>query len=127
MRVPAGANCWVAGHAEIVAGLCLSPVANGHWLTGLLVAPSRRHHGLAKRLMAQALADCGGPVWLFCEPKLAAFYQQLGFSEPTTLPEALASRLRRYNRNKTLVALWHDKERLHDLQRSENCHGLPAR
>ncbi|MCG6540243.1 GNAT family N-acetyltransferase [Pseudomonas sp. KSR10] len=111
MRVPARARCWVAGHPDIVAGLCLSPVDDGHWLTGLLVAPSRRDQGLAKRLVTRVLAECGGPVWLFCEPKLMAFYQHLGFSEATTLPEALASRLHRYNRNKTLMALWHDNER----------------
>lgn len=115
MRMPAGARGWVAGQPDIVAGLCLNPVDGGHWLTGLLVAPSQRNQGLAKRLVAQALADSGGPIWLFCEPKLVAFYQQLGFSDSTTLPEALASRLHRYNRNKTLVALWHDNERLHGL------------
>ncbi len=111
MRVPVDAHCWVAGHADIVAGLCLTGVANGHWLTGLLVTPSQRHQGLATRLVTQAMAICEGPVWLFCEPKLRIFYQQLGFSEPTALPESLASRLQRYNRNKALMALWHDNER----------------
>lgn len=111
MRVPAGARCWVAGRAEIVAGLCLSGVADGYWLTGLLVAPSQRDQGLATRLISQALSASEGPVWLFCEPKISAFYRRLGFGETTVLPEPLASRLQRYNRNKTLVALWHDNER----------------
>lgn len=79
--VPAGAHCWVVGHTDIVAGLCLSGIAGGHWLTGLLVAPSQRNQGLATRLITQALAANDGPVWLFCEPKVIAFYRQLNFSE----------------------------------------------
>lgn len=111
MRVPPGACCWVAGSTEIVAGLCLTGVADGYWLTGLLVTPNQRNQGLAQRLVTQALAISDGPVWLFCEPKLIGFYKRLGFSEPGMLPEPLASRLKRYNRSKTLVALWHDNER----------------
>jgi GNAT superfamily N-acetyltransferase len=112
MRVPAGARCWIAGNTEIVAGLCLTGIGDGHWLTGLLVAPGQRNQGLARRLVAQALSDNEGPVWLFCDPKLKAFYQQLGFSEPVSaLPEALAARMQRYNRNKALIALWHDNKR----------------
>jgi GNAT superfamily N-acetyltransferase len=111
MRVPPGACCWVACSTDIVAGLCLTSVADGYWLTGLLVTPSQRNQGLAQRLVTRALAVSEGPVWLFCEPKLIGFYQRLGLSEPTMLPEPLASRLERYNRSKTLVALWHDKER----------------
>jgi GNAT superfamily N-acetyltransferase len=111
MRVPAGACCWVAENTDIVAGLCMTRIADGRWLTGLLVAPNQRNQGLAKRLVARALAASEGAVWLFCEPKLIRFYQQLGFSEPAMLPGSLASRLQRYNRNKTLVALWHENER----------------
>ncbi|MCQ4312046.1 GNAT family N-acetyltransferase [Pseudomonas stutzeri] len=112
MRVPAGARCWIAGNTEIVAGLCLTGIDDGHWLTGLLVAPGQRNQGLAKQLIEQALSNSEGPVWLFCDPKLKAFYQQLGFSEPASvLPEALAARLQRYNRNKALIALWHDDKR----------------
>ncbi|MBA1278663.1 MULTISPECIES: GNAT family N-acetyltransferase [Pseudomonadaceae] len=113
MRVPAGAHCWVVGHTDIVAGLCLSGIADGHWLTGLLVAPSQRNQGLATRLVTRALAANHGPVWLFCELKVIAFYRQLNFTEATVLPEVLASRLQRYNRNKKLVALWHDNENSH--------------
>ncbi|WP_199270069.1 GNAT family N-acetyltransferase [Stutzerimonas stutzeri] len=108
MRVPAGAQCWVAGHTDIVAGLCLTRIAEGHWLTGLLVAPGHRNEGLARRLVSQAVSVSGGPLWLFCEPNLTAFYQRQGFSEPAALPEVLASRLHRYNRTKTLLALCHD-------------------
>ncbi len=112
MRVPVGARCWVAGRADIVAGLCLSEVANGHWLTALLVAPSQRNQGLATQLISQALGANEGPVWLFCEPEITAFYHRLNFNDATVLPEPLASRLQRYNRNKALVALWHDNEQL---------------
>lgn len=80
-------------------------------MTGLLVAPKQRNQGLAQRLVKRALASCDGPVWLFCEPKLSGFYMQLGFHESARLPESLACRLQRYNRNKTLLALCHDNER----------------
>jgi GNAT superfamily N-acetyltransferase len=110
MRAPAGARYWVAQHVEIIAGLCLTGVDGGNWLTAMLVAPSHRNQGLATRLVAQALAACEGPVWLFCEPGLASFYKQLSFSETTALPESLALRLQRYNQHKKLVALCHDKE-----------------
>ena len=111
MRMPANARGWVAEHSGIVAGLCLTPVEHGHWLTGLLVAPKQRNQGLAQRLVKRALASCDGPVWLFCEPKLSGLYMQLGFHESARLPESLACRLQRYNRNKTLLALCHDNER----------------
>lgn len=111
MRMPANARGWVAEHSGIVAGLFLTPVEHGHWLTGLLVAPKQRNQGLAQRLVKRALAGCDGPVWLFCEPKLSGFYMQLGFHESARLPESLACRLQRYNRNKTLLALCHDNER----------------
>jgi GNAT superfamily N-acetyltransferase len=108
MRIPAGARCWVAGRGEISAALCLVPVRDGSWLTGLLVAPSMRHIGLASRLVAHARRCNEGPIWLFCEPGLAGFYLQLGFSEPADLPATLADRLQRYNRNKTLISLCHE-------------------
>ena len=108
MRMPANARGWVAEHSGIVAGLFLTPVEHGHWLTGLLVAPKQRNQGLAQRLVKRALAGCDGPVWLFCEPKLSGFYMQLGFHESARLPESLACRLQRYNRNKTFLALCHD-------------------
>lgn len=108
MRAPAGARYWVAEQSDILAGLCLTSIDGGQWLTGLLVAPSRRNQGLGRRLVAQALAGCEGPVWLFCDPRISSFYRPLGFADATELPEALASRLQRYNQHKTLVALCHD-------------------
>ena len=110
MRAPADACYWVAGAPEIVAGLCLVSVEGGKWLTGLLVAPSHRGCGLATGLLSRAMAACEGYVWLFCEPGLMRFYQQLGFSLAPTLPESLASRFERYNRHKTLVAMRYHSE-----------------
>ena len=110
MRAPADACYWVVEQPLIVAGLCLTDMADGKWLTGLLVAPDHRGRGLATRLVSQALARCEGTVWLFCEPKLMRFYQQLGFRTAVAPPEQLASRLERYNRHKTLAAMYYNSE-----------------
>lgn len=110
MRAPADACYWIAGAPEIVAALCLVNIDGGRWLTGVLVAPNYRGRGLATSLLSQALAACEGSVWLFCEPNLKPFYQQLGFSLALTLPESLASRLDRYNRHKTLEAMHYYSE-----------------
>jgi GNAT superfamily N-acetyltransferase len=105
MRVDRQARVWVAQHAEIVAALCLRPLAQGYWLSGLFVAPSQRRQGLARQLIEQALAPASEPVWLFCDPELHSFYENLGFLPCTSLPTALAERLSRYQRKKNLIAL----------------------
>lgn len=105
MRAAGNGQLWVARAPGIIAGLSLSPVDNGFWLTGLLVAPQHRGQGVAGRLIEAALAQAGGPTWLFCHPDLAAFYQRLGFATAGHLPQALAGRLQRYQRSKRLVAL----------------------
>jgi GNAT superfamily N-acetyltransferase len=105
MRSKGEAQAWVAKEGEIVGALSLRPMAHGHWLTGLFVAPEQRGKGIAKHLITAATASVSGPVWLFCEPDLLGFYQLSGFVETTDLPEALADRLARYRRSKTLVAL----------------------
>lgn len=105
MRPPREAHYWVAERRDIVAGLCLTPVAHGHWLTGLLVTATERQQGLASELVRRALADTEGSVWLFCHPQLQAFYARLGFAPAQALPEPLAARLERYRRSKALVAL----------------------
>lgn len=104
MRARSTMQVWVAEAAEIVAALCLEPVENGYWLTSLLVAPTHRHKGLASQLVAAACTACQGDVWLFCQPNLVGFYEHQGFCQTTRLPPALASRLARYQRKKTLVA-----------------------
>ncbi|MCW3149028.1 GNAT family N-acetyltransferase [Stutzerimonas stutzeri] len=104
-RVRPQAQCWVARRGEIVGGLCLTPVASGHFLTGLLVAPSERNQGIGAQLVECALRDIHQPVWLFCQPRLYGFYARLGFTSATTLPEPLADRLARYQQTKTLIAL----------------------
>ncbi|MCQ4296563.1 GNAT family N-acetyltransferase [Pseudomonas stutzeri] len=104
-RVRPEATCWVARRGDIVAGLCLTPVAHGHFLTGLLVSPSMRTRGVGTQLVRRALDATLGPVWLFCKPELLEFYTRLGFKLTSQLPEPLADRLSRYKRTKTLLAL----------------------
>ena len=105
MRVDRQAQVWVAQHTEIVAALCLRPLAQGYWLSGLFVAPSQRRQGLARQLIEQALVQASESVWLFCDPELHSFYENLGFLPCTSLPTTLAERLSRYRRKKNLIAL----------------------
>jgi len=105
MRPANDGQCWVARSPQIVAGLCLTPIADGHWLTGLFVVPAQRRGGIAAQLVEAALAAHHGPTWLFCQPQLVAYYQRLGFNSTPHLPEALASRLQRYLRSKPLLAM----------------------
>ena len=96
---------WVAQDSEIVAALCLRPVAQGHWLTGLFVAPAQRQRGLASQLIELALTHTAGAIWLFCHPELGPFYRRLDFMPCANLPPALHERLLRYQRSKALIAL----------------------
>mgnify|MGYP000220792822 CR=1 FL=1 len=106
MRSKGEAQFWVARTGEVVGGLCLTPMAEGHWLTGLFVAPSMRGRGVGAGLVKAAVAHVQGCVWLFCEPDLVAgFYRRLGFVETEDLPRTLADRLARYRQTRTLVAL----------------------
>nr|WP_256589876.1 MULTISPECIES: GNAT family N-acetyltransferase [unclassified Pseudomonas] len=105
MRAASDAQLWVARAPGIIAGLSLSPVGDGYWLTGLFVDPQQRNKGMAGRLIEAALEQANGPTWLFCHPDLMPFYQRLGFHMAGQLPESLASRLLRYQRSKRLVAL----------------------
>ncbi len=106
MRSQAGDELWVAQSAsEIVAALGLRPLAGGHWLTGLFVAPARRRQGVAAALLDHSLALHPEPVWLFCHPELRSFYRRLGFEDCQSLPAALAERLTRYQRTKSLISL----------------------
>ncbi|MDT3747029.1 GNAT family N-acetyltransferase [Pseudomonas kurunegalensis] len=105
MRAASDAQLWVARAPGIIAGLSLSPVGDGYWLTGLFVDPQQRNKGMAGRLIEAALEQANGPTWLFCHPDLVPFYQRLGFHMAGQLPESLASRLLRYQRSKRLVAL----------------------
>jgi hypothetical protein len=105
MRAANDGESWVARSDGIVAGLCLSAVADGHWLTGLFVAPSIASAAWLRSWWRRPWPGHSGPTWLFCHPDLTAYYQRLGFSTPAQLPEALASRLQRYQRSKSLVAM----------------------
>ncbi len=107
MRTSDAGEAWVVRTGEIVAGLNLTPVADGQWLTGLLVAPGHRRQGLARVLLETA---CGArKTWLFCHPDLQGFYEGLGFRVSEDLPQALADRLARYRRSKPLLAMRRDQ------------------
>lgn len=104
MRASEGGEAWVVRTGEIVAALNLTPVPGGQWLTGLLVACPWRGTGMARRLIETACAaHC---TWLFCHPDLQGFYERLGFEVTEALPQALADRLARYRRSKSLLAMY---------------------
>ena len=105
MKALKGGRLWVVRDGEIVAGLCLSPVMGGQWLTGVFVAPSYRGQRLAAQLIGEAVAGCEGTVWLLCHPDLERLYQRMGFSQDTVLPQSLSERLVRYKRNKPMIAM----------------------
>ncbi|WP_248752517.1 GNAT family N-acetyltransferase [Pseudomonas sp. MWU15-20650] len=105
MKALKGGCLWVARDSEIVAGLCLSPVVGGQWLTGVFVDPAYRGQGLAARLILTAVAPVDGTVWLLCHPDLEAWYQRMGFTQDTLLPQSLSERLVRYKRNKPMIAM----------------------
>lgn len=105
MRAATKGQIWVAKDTDMRGALCLTAVDNGHWLTGLFVAPALRGQGIAQRLIEAAMAPLEGPVWLFCHPDLQAFYLRSGFGKAQRLPAALGERFMRYSRSKPLVAL----------------------
>lgn len=105
MRAAAQGQLWVARAEDIVAALCLTPVAGGYWLTGLWVAERWRRQQVARCLIEAALNTTDGMTWLFCHPDLVPFYQQQGFIPCAELPAVLSERLARYQRSKPLVAM----------------------
>ena len=105
MKAVREAQLWVARRGDIVAALCLRPVAGGMWLTGLFVDPQCREQGVAAQLISIAVKDVTEPVWLFCHPDLRGFYERRGFSLDPALPYALAERLSRYARSKPMIAM----------------------
>jgi len=106
MRTSQGATLWVARDADaIIAGLNLTPIEQGAWLTGLLVASEQRGRQVARRLVDTAASSIEGPLWLFCHPDLQVFYQALGWTVDPLLPTTLEERLHRYRQNKFLLAM----------------------
>ncbi|KTC14560.1 GNAT family acetyltransferase [Pseudomonas marginalis ICMP 9505] len=105
MKAMKGGRLWVARDSQIVAGLCLSPVVGGQWLTGVFVDPAYRGQGLAARMIAQAAASVDGTLWLLCHPDLEGLYQRMGFTQDTLLPQSLSERWARYKRNKPMIAM----------------------
>ena len=108
MRINPEAEAWVVRNPEIIAGLCLTSIAGGYWLTGLFVAPEHRKHGVAQHLLQHIKqSHSTSPIWLFCHPDLIGFYQHTGFRITEQLPEQLKNRLSRYQKHKKLVAMQH--------------------
>lgn len=106
MRASPEAEVWVVRNPEIIAGLCLTAITEGYWLTGLFVAPEHRKHGVAQYLLQHTQqAHSNSPIWLFCHPDLIGFYQHTGFRITEQLPEQLKNRLSRYQKHKNLVAM----------------------
>ena len=106
MRIGRAERVWVArSDGDVIAGVCLTPLAQGYWLTGLLVAPAQRNAGLAAALLRQVRSQLQGPIWLFCHPDLQGFYERSGYGPCEELPEALADRLMRYRQHKALLAM----------------------
>lgn len=105
MRTATKGQVWVAKDGEVCGALCLTAVDDGHWLTGLFVAPQRRGQGIARQLIEAATSPLDGPVWLFCHPDLQGFYLTSGFDKAQRLPVVLGERFMRYSRSKPLVAL----------------------
>jgi GNAT superfamily N-acetyltransferase len=105
MRSTSGAQMWVARQPDIIGALSLRSVSGGYWLTGLFVDPERRSEGIAGRLIARALEESSGTVWLFCDPDLTGFYERHSFTLADELPQSLAEKLMRYSRAKALVAM----------------------
>ena len=106
MRITQQADVWVVRAPSIVAGVCVSPVADGCWLTSLFTAQEYRQHGAASLLIEHVQSIYQGTtIWLFCHPDLSGFYSRLGFTLTQQLPESLNSRLVRYQKNKPLIAM----------------------
>lgn len=112
MRITQQAEVWVVRNPAVIAGVCLSPVADGLWLTSLFTAPEKRQQGAARLLIKQLqVFYLGQPIWLFCHPQLESFYRKLGFKQTQQLPESLRSRLTRYQQHKSLIAMCYFKVR----------------
>lgn len=98
---------WAVGAPDITACACIQAIsgAEGHWLTSLFVDPALRNRGLAGRLLSQLRMTIDGSIWLFCRPELVELYYRHGYHIASQLPESLACKLVRYQRDKDLIAL----------------------
>lgn len=113
MRITQQAEAWVVRAPHIIASVCLSPVAHGHWLTSLFTAPALRQQGVASLLIKHLqLTHANSPIWLFCHPDLCNFYCNLGFQHAPHLPDALNSRLTRYQQHKSLIAMFYAESQM---------------
>lgn len=111
MRITQAAQTWVVRSPHIIAGVCLSPVEHGFWLTSLLTDPLHRKQGMARLLIEHIqTTHQGSLIWLFCHPNLYSFYARLCFTQAQHLPQALSSRLQRYQQSKSLIAMYYSQQ-----------------
>lgn len=106
MKITQNSEAWVVRTPAIVAGVCLSPITGGYWLTSLYTAPQYRRLGVASLLIKHLQTTYHeSPIWLFCHPNLKNFYHSLNFKETQHLPSFLSQRLTRYQQHKSLLAM----------------------
>lgn len=105
MRGANQTSAFVARAPQILAALCLTTLPEGHWLTGLLVAPAYRNQGIAHNLLHTVRCNTEGKIWLFCKPELLVFYNASGYEPALELPHSLQEKLQRYQQTKSLIAL----------------------
>ncbi|GGE45078.1 N-acetyltransferase [Halopseudomonas oceani] len=105
MKARGDQHVWVARNPQITASLCLQPIEQCWWLTGLLVAPGERGKRLASQLLQTVRAHYQNDIWLFCNPALAPLYSLNGFQPSDMAPAPLRDRLARYQRSKSLIAM----------------------
>lgn len=110
MQATHPAESWVMRNPLIIAGVCITPISDGYWLTSLFVDPRHRQHGAGQNLLRHIQNIYStSPIWLFCHPDLTGFYQKTGFQITQQLPDQLKNRLTRYQRNKKLIAMTHSR------------------
>lgn len=105
MKARGDQQVWVARAPEIIASVCLRDMDQCWWLTALLVAPDARGMGVASQLLKQVRSQHRGDIWLFCAPDIAHLYSTNGFKQSSAIPPPLNSRLQRYQRTKSLIAM----------------------
>jgi N-acetylglutamate synthase-like GNAT family acetyltransferase len=99
-------QCWVVRADKIIAGCRVQHKEEALFLSTVFVDPAYRAQGVAKDLIATALASQHGRVYTFAYRDLEPFYQKLGFERVSSLPECLLNSFTNYVKQKRdIVAL----------------------
>ena len=59
--------------------------------------PQFRGKGYAKALLSHIVKHARQPLYLICRSELQSFYQSVGFSQSTDIPEYMAKRVQKVN------------------------------